>query len=73
MTTSTLVWILVVISFIGAFYNIRKKVVGFYYWIATDSIFALMYLRDREFGMMVLFITYTLVNVWGVYAWSKKK
>jgi nicotinamide riboside transporter PnuC len=73
MNKDTLIWILVVVSFIGAFFNIRKKVVGFYYWIATDFVFAMMYLRDREFGMMVLFITYTLVNIWGVFVWRKNK
>lgn len=65
-------WILVVISFFGALYNIKKKTIGFWIWGGADIIFTVMYIYIGQYANAVLFAMYTFVNIYGIHEWSKK-
>ncbi len=64
-------WVLFVVSFIGAIYNIKKRILGFVIWASADVVFVTMYIYTAMYSSAVLFLMYTLVNLYGIYKWSK--
>lgn len=67
-----LTWVLFIVSFVGAIFNIKKRILGFVIWAGADVVFVAMYIYTETYASAVLFLMYTLVNLWGIYKWSKK-
>lgn len=66
-----LIWILVAISFVAAILNIQKKAVGFFIWAGADAVLVIIYLYKIEYGTAVLFLMYTILNIYGGFNWSR--
>jgi nicotinamide riboside transporter PnuC len=67
-----LTWFLFVVSFIGAIYNIKKRILGFVIWASADVVFVAMYIYLHQYPNAALFGMYTGINCYGIYKWGQK-
>lgn len=66
-------WLAVPLSLLGNYLVARKKVEGFVIWIIANLLWVYIGIVSKLWGMTTLFIAYSLINVYAVYYWRKKK
>lgn len=72
MSWANLSWIISVIGIIGAILNIQKKKICFVVWSIGNIFWMLLSIVVPEYrGQMPLWITFTILNIYGWYAWRK--
>ncbi len=64
-------WLLTIASLVGAVFNARKSIVGFYIWIPTNIAWVIYSLIICQYALCLLFVTYTGVTIYGVVKWRK--
>ena len=67
-------WIATVLSVIGTFIIIKMKHwTAFVVYCAADAVWAFYLYYKHEYRAMGLFIFYFLIQLWGIYEWTKKR
>lgn len=56
----------------GAGVNAKGYIAGFYIWLVSDALLALLSLYQGLYGMFVLFTAYLVLAAYGIYEWKKK-
>ena len=65
-------WIGVIISLVGVMFLTYKKVTGFYILVVSNIILISIDFYLKNYPEVILFVGYFIINVLGVYNWSKK-
>jgi nicotinamide riboside transporter PnuC len=63
-------WLLTGIAMAGAIYNSEGSKKGFYYWIISNTGFAVYNACIGELAMAVLFSLYLLITINGIRTWK---
>jgi hypothetical protein len=63
-------WILTVIALIGAYFNSQQNKVGFYYWVVSNTGFAVYNAFIGEIAMCLLFTVYLGITINGIRKWK---
>jgi nicotinamide riboside transporter PnuC len=66
-------WIITGLSIIGAIYNAKGKIFGFYIWIIANLLWVGYDLYIQSYSQMVLFVVYTIISGYGIWQWKKRK
>jgi nicotinamide riboside transporter PnuC len=66
-------WILTTLSVIGAIRNAQGKIDGFYIWVVSNVGWVVYDIVTNQPAQIALFSVYTLITLYGIYKWSKKK
>jgi len=67
-----MVWVLTFIGVIGVVLNIYKNRWGFFLWMISNTLWAILDFRKGMPEQAVLFIVYFFAALWGWICWSKK-
>ena len=65
-------WIFVGISFFACILNVFKNKLCWWLWILAGIGFILQAYLEKNVPMVVLWITYLFVDLYGYYEWSKQ-
>lgn len=65
-------WMAVILSIIGYFCITRKDCLGFVIWIPANFLWTYIGICNRTYGMVVLFVFYNILNIYGIYLWRRK-
>jgi nicotinamide riboside transporter PnuC len=65
-------WIITLISLIGAIFNAKGSIWGFYIWIPANIGWVIYDFSIGQPAQAVLFIAYTIITVYGTWTWRKK-
>lgn len=63
-------WILTVIALYGAYLNSKADKRGFYFWIVSNSGFAVYNACIDQFAMFALFVVYLGITINGIRTWK---
>jgi hypothetical protein len=65
-------WLGTALNLLGGVYIARKQVTGF--WIVTfaDILLCIYCLLTAQFGMLLMFLAWIVVNIYGIYYWGKE-
>ena len=69
--------IALILSLVGAFFNARKKIVGFYIWTLSNIFWILLnvhlYIQGNPevVSQIIMFLIYSILNFYGIYQWKK--
>lgn len=66
-------WLFTFLSVLGAIYNAKKRVLGFYIWIAANIGWVAYDSIIGEWAQAALFLVYTGISVYGIIQWRKSK
>jgi len=61
-----------IFSIIGNIFVIYKKWIGFVIWIISNLLWIIFGILNKHYWMIVLFIFYTIISIWGIYKWVKE-
>jgi nicotinamide riboside transporter PnuC len=53
----------------GAVLNARQVVYGFHVWIVCNLLIIYSSMENNQIGMIALYVLYTGICVYGIYAW----
>jgi nicotinamide mononucleotide transporter len=70
---NNLSWIIVAASIIGAIYNARAKILGFYIWVVANVAWVVYDLYIGSYSQAALFVVYTIISIIGIIQWRKKR
>ena len=65
--------ILTILAIVGVVLNIKKKVACFYIWTFTNASWAFVDFYKGIPAQGILFSVYTVLAIYGIYEWRKKK
>ncbi|MBE9532012.1 MAG: nicotinamide mononucleotide transporter [Proteobacteria bacterium] len=68
---SILTWVLTAMSLVGVWYNIKKNPLCFYIWIVANVGWIYVDIKAGLMGQAALFVIYSALSVYGIYAWRK--
>ncbi len=71
MNTKTLEWIGVGFSIMGIFLNAWKNIYCWPVWIFSNVFFIYVAIKAKNHPQIVLWIVFSLANVYGWYEWLK--
>ena len=66
-------WIATACSIGGNVGVIYKKLWGMYVWTIGSAIWIIYAIINSDYAQLFMFIVYTILNLWGIFHWSKKK
>lgn len=62
-----------VLSLIGIYFQTKKKMAGWYFHLASNATWIAMLAPEGQWVLVLSSITYSALNVYGIYNWSKNK
>lgn len=65
-------WLFATVSFVGAIFNARGNIWGFYIWIPANIAWVIYDFCIGEPAQAVLFIAYTIITIYGIYQWKRR-
>lgn len=65
-------WLITAISLTGAIFNAKGNIWGFYIWIPANIGWVVYDFAIEQPAQASLFIAYTIITLFGIYAWRKK-
>lgn len=65
-------WIITALSIVGVILNVYKSRWGFFCWMITNAVWAVVDYQKGIPEQAVLFIVYFLTSLWGWVSWSKQ-
>ena len=65
-------WILTIISITGVVLNIYKNRWGFFFWMISNALWAIVDFQKGIPEQSVLFVVYFFTALWGWLWWSKE-
>jgi nicotinamide riboside transporter PnuC len=66
-----MLWFLAAVSIVGTVLNARQKRSGFLFWIAANSGWVVVDLRNGLPEQAALFCVYVALAVYGFFAWGR--
>lgn len=66
-------WVIAILSVLGSFFNIKRKIVCFYLWIMCEIMCIIIDFKSTQYGRAFLDFFCILMNIYGIFAWSKDK
>jgi len=66
-------WIAVPLSILGNILVARKRIEGFVIWIISNIFWVYVGVKSKLWGMAALFIAYSLINLYAILFWKRKK
>jgi len=66
-------WVWVSIAIIGAVFNARQNIIGFYLWIVSNVGLTVHNFMIGQNSQAVLFVVYTGITSYGIWKWQKLK
>ncbi len=66
-------WIATILALIGYYLNIKQMKVCFIVWIISNFGLITINVVHGIYGQATLWVVYTIMSVYGYYAWSKKE
>ena len=64
-------WIATIYSIVGNIGVIYRKLWGMWVWTIGSSIWIIYSILRKDYAQLVMFLIYTLLNLWGIVQWSK--
>lgn len=67
------VWatILTILSFLGAYLNLKKNKWGFILWVVADFFWGVYSLTIEQYGQTLVFFIYSFFAGWGYLEWHR--
>ena len=65
-------WTATGLSIFANFLIIKKIKWGFIIWNISNIFLITIYITQKNVALIVLFIFYTIMNIWGFIKWNKK-
>ena len=65
-------FILTVLSLLGAVLNAKGRISGFYIWIVANVGWVIVDLSHGLYSQAILFAVYTMISVYGIIQWSRR-
>lgn len=65
-------WLVIAIGLIGAYFNLKKKRVGFFLWIIADIYLCLYNFIIKEYPQSLLMGVYLGLATWGFCKWKNQ-
>jgi hypothetical protein len=65
-------WVCTLCALYGTWLNSNQDRRGFYYWVATNVTFALIFVSAHMWAQAFLFGVYTALAIKGLMTWKKK-
>ena len=65
-------WLITVLSLVGAIFNAKGNIWGFYIWVPANIAWVIYDFTIGQPAQASLFIAYTVITLFGIYAWRKK-
>jgi nicotinamide riboside transporter PnuC len=66
-------WIFTIIALVGTFLNAQMNILGFVFWIVSNTGFLIINFLNTNYAEAVLFFVNTLVSISGIITWRKKQ
>jgi nicotinamide mononucleotide transporter len=66
-----LTWALTAMSLVGVWFNIKKNSACFYIWLVANVGWIYVDIKAGLTGQAALFVIYSILSVYGIYAWRK--
>lgn len=63
-------WIATVIALIGTWLNCQKRKACFYFWMATNVIWAVWDVRNGVYARLILDLVQFILAVYGLHRWG---
>ena len=63
-------WVLTISCIIGAVFNAKKNIIGFYVWVPANFLWAYTALRIEQYAQAALFGVYTIIAIIGIINWK---
>lgn len=63
--------IIVLFALLGAILNARKRVEGFYVWLATDLIGATFLYKQGLYYLACMYLLFAVSCIYGIWHWRK--
>lgn len=60
-----------IIAIISYFLITRKNVIGLYGWCISNTIMLVLAIIRKDYGQILLWSIYNILNLYGIYNWSK--
>lgn len=65
-----MLWILTVLSIAGVILNVKKKRLGFAFWIFSNAAWAIINFKSGMIEQGALFVVYFALAIWGLVSWK---
>lgn len=65
-------WIATAIAIIGSILNAKRNIVGFYFWLLSNFMYAMINAYLNIWAQSILFVFNMGVCVWGLINWKKE-
>ncbi len=65
-------WLLTILSLLGTWYNIQKKVLSWYVWTVANVGWTVSFLMKEMIAEATLFFIYLIFSIYGIIKWSRK-
>lgn len=62
-------WLILFATVLGSILNANGNIEGFYFWVFTNSYWAIRNLKKGDFAQASLFAFFLLITVYGICAW----
>lgn len=72
MHWTVITWLLTAISVAGTFFVIRKKTVGFGFWVVSNIGWVYIDIKAGLTAQAVLFVVYLALSVYGIWEWKRE-
>lgn len=63
-------WTATALAIIGAIFNSFALKHGFYLWVVTNATFMALSIKNKHYGMSLMFLTYLILAVIGILYWK---
>jgi len=63
-------WVATILSIAGALLIAYKQVNGYYVWVVANILWIFFALKHKHYGLLVLSISYMVINVVGLTRWN---
>ena len=63
-------WSATALAIVGAVFNAFAMKQGFYLWLVSNSTFMVFSMKNKHYGMALMFLTYLVITVIGILYWK---
>lgn len=60
-----------IIAIISYYLITKKDIRGLYGWCFSNTVMLILAISRNDIGQIILWITYNVLNVYGIYNWKK--
>ena len=67
----TIEMVVVGLALIGSVLNARKSVLGFYFWIAANTLGCILFYALGLYYLLALYTIYVFIAIYGIFYWKR--